>query len=131
MFATSAGQGPRTSAGWLTVVGMHAPSALSLIAATPSPGTGSGAATVIGFALIAAYLAGLVWLHRRRRRRPPRDVDPATASQTAAHRPPVTGPPVESTGVAPAADTASRIVMPEPDGPAPVPPTLRLAAATL
>src|SRR4051794_7796040 len=114
MFATSAGRGPRTSARWLTVVGMHAPSALLLLAATPSPGTGSGAATVIGFALIATYLAGLVWLHRRqRRRRPARDVDPATASPTAAHRPPATHPPAESTAVAPGADTASRIVMPE------------------
>src|SRR4051794_40668675 len=81
---------PRTSAGWLTVGGMHAPFALSLVAVTPSPGTGSGAATVVEFALIAAYLAGLVWLHRRRRRRrrrrAPRDVDPATASLVAAHR---------------------------------------------
>src|SRR4051795_11140691 len=104
MFATCARQGPRTSAGWLTVVGMPAPSALSLVAATPSPGTGSGAATVIGFALIAAYLAGLVWLHRRRRRRAPRDAAPGTASPPAAHPPPVTRPPAESTGVA--ADTA-------------------------
>src|SRR3954451_822924 len=118
MFATSSVQGPRTSAVWLTVGGMHAPSALSLIAATPSPGTGSGAATVIGFALIAAYLAGLVWLHRRRRRlrsrrrgrrrRPARDVAPAAAAPSAPHGPPVTRPPAESTGVAPAGDTASR-----------------------
>src|SRR4051812_16851268 len=127
MFATSAGRGPRTSAGWLTVVGMHAPSALNLLAATPSPGTGSGAATAIGFALIATYLAGLVWLHRRRRRRrPARDVNPATASGTAAHRPPATHPPAESAEVAPAGDTAAQIVMPEPDRPAPAPPTLRL-----
>src|SRR4051795_6375492 len=110
---------------------MHAPFAVSLIAATPSPGTGSGAATVIGFALIAAYLAGLVWLHRRRRRRPPRDVDPATASPTAAQRPPATTPPAQPVSAPPGADCGSSIVMPEPERPAPVAPTLRLAAATL
>src|SRR3954451_25153572 len=132
MFATSPVQGPRTSAGWLTVVGMHAPLALSLGAATPSPGTGSGAATAIGFAVIAAYLAGLAWLHRRRRRQPPsREVDAATASPVAAHRPAVTHQPAEPVSDAPAADPAPRIAMPEPDRPAAAPPTLRLAAATL
>jgi hypothetical protein len=110
---------------------MHAPSALSLVAVTPSPGTGSGAATVIGFALIATYLAGLVWLHRRRRRRrrPPRDA--ATASPVAAHRPPVTTPPAEAVSVAPGAEATPRIAMPEPDRPTAAPPTIRLEAAAL
>ena len=82
---------------------------------------------MIGFALIAAYVAGLVWLHRRRRRRrrARRDVDAARRSGVAALGPAVTPRPMESSTVAAAADAAP-IAMP-----APAPPTRRLAAATL
>src|SRR3954454_23998411 len=112
---------------------MSAPSALSFLAATPSPGTGSAAATVIGFALIAAYLAGVVWLHRRRRhrRRAPRNPPTATAAPGVAHRSPAAPAPAEPLSVPAAGDVAPRIERPAPDRPSPAPPTRRLAPATL
>jgi hypothetical protein len=106
---------------------MHALSTVSLLSDPATSGADANAATVLGLALIAAYIGALVWLHvhRRRRRQARRAAGnpvPSLPPAAAQARPELPGP-------APAGALADRAVAPAPTAPPERP--RRLAETTL